>query len=282
MSWHSSTFSASTTDLTTLALIIRPISSSRASSLWERAGKREILRPYEKLVLDSMNVHEAAVGLARWRWSRSGIKSMEKPSPLGILAEVLIRERIKKHASVLFVKSVDKSLHQRDSDSESDSSDDESYLLEAGVELEDEAQRAFTIKAGRSLGGNAADLALSLQKVWEMGTCELDSITASPLDDDEIKALLSAVVLYRKIFRTSLVCASGFFNGEVPCSVILTPPPSPTQKDGELYLALRKVLGSTAFETLGDGCHLGLVLEDARDSVVDMLMASRTARTVQF
>jgi len=279
MSWHLSTFSASTTDLTTLALIIRPISGSRASSLWERASKREILRPYEKLVLETMDVHQAASHLDKWRASRSGSKLFERPSPLGVMAELIIRERIKRHASVLFIKSVDRKLHRR-VDSDSDDSDDESYFLDAEMEVEDEAQRTQTVLAGRSLGGSTADLALSLENVWEMGTCDLDAVLSSPLtfDEGDTKALLSAVVLYRKIFRTPLVSSPGYATGEVQCSVILTPPPSPTRKDGELCLALRKVLGSSVFESPegnGDEGCLGLALEDAKDCVVDMLIDSR-------
>jgi len=281
MAWHISTFSASTTDLTTLALIMRPISGTRSCDLWERAGKREILRPYEKLVLESMDVNEAARHLEKWRAIPSRNQSFERPSPLGVLAELLIRERIRNHASVLFVKSVDKSLHKWDSDSDSDDSDDESYILGDEMQAEDEIKRAQTIQAGRSLGGETAELALSLAKVWEMGTCDLsDVLSSSPAAaDGDIKALLGAVVLYRKIFSTSLM---GCATGEVPCSVILTPPPSPAQKDGELRLSLRKVLGSSAFETLGGDGHLGLALEHARDCVVDMLVDSRGGRTAVF
>jgi len=289
MSWHISPFSASTTDLTTLALIVRPISSSKASGLWERAGKRENLRPYEKLVLDTLDVNEAACRLAMCRKSHSdGTLNTESPrlsgnrSPLRILAEMVIRQRIKKHASVLFIKSVDKEQHRGGDVSESEDSDDESCLLDAEMDGEDEAQRSRTFSAGRSLGGAIADLAVAFEKVCGTGVCELHDLPSPPFTRDEvdIKDLLSAVVLYRKIFGTPLVCTLEGMDEEDRSAAR---PPSQVHKDKELHLSLRKVLGSTAFEMTESNeneSQLGMVLEDARDMVVDMLVDSRTSRNV--
>ena len=66
LSWQGSTFATSTTDLTTLALIIYPVSPSKAHELWDRAGKQDALRPYERLASESFSVEDAADWLVKW------------------------------------------------------------------------------------------------------------------------------------------------------------------------------------------------------------------------
>lgn len=280
MSWHISTFSASTVDLTTLALIIRPVAGSRASYLWEQARRKEILRPHEKFLLDSMDVCEAAALIQKWR--RTDLKH-EHHSPLAILAETLVRRKVKKHARLLFVQSVDKTLHPDDDSSDTDESTDGRYLLTAGTEAESEVERLQTIQAGKSLGGCTADLAIALEKVWDLGTCELSEASRSDVDYGDVKALLSAIALYREVFRTSLVHAGTAERDTPSISVILTPPSSPSPKDVQAHQALRKVLGASVFEMLPDADgdqemdSLAMAVENARDSVVDMLVELRAA-----
>jgi len=286
MSWHISTFSASAVDLTTLALIIRPVAGSRASYLWEQAKRKEILRPHEKLVLGSMDSCEAAVLVQKWR--RTNFR-WEHHSPLAVLAETLVRQKIKKHAQLFFVQSVDKTLHQDDNSSDTDEFMDGRYLLTAGTEAESEVERLQIIQAGKSLGGSTANLAIALEKVWDLGTCELPEASRSDADYEDVRALLTAIALYREVFRTSLVHAGTAECDTPSISVILTPPSSPPPKDAQAHQALRKVLGATVFEMLPDVGgdqeldSLGMAVENARDSVVDMLVDLRTAsRRVHF
>ncbi|KZT02946.1 uncharacterized protein LAESUDRAFT_762372 [Laetiporus sulphureus 93-53] len=98
-------------DLSTLALIMRPVSLSKAATLWEAAHKREFLCPYEKIVLDNKSVDVAADWLTkRQRWHETERKgrcaACEKHTPLDVLAAILIRERLRKHAASLFVRTV--------------------------------------------------------------------------------------------------------------------------------------------------------------------------------
>jgi len=285
MSWHISAFSASAVDLTTLGLIIRPVAGSRASYLWEQARRKEILRPHEKLVLGSMNTSEAAALMRKWcradfKWSHH--------SPLAILAETLVRRKIKKHARLLFVQSVDKALHQDDDASDTDESTDGQYPLTAGTEAESEVETLQIIQAGKSLGGSTADLAIALEKVWGLGTCELPEASRPDSDYEDVRALLSAIALYRKVFRTSLVHA-GTECDAPPIFVILTPPSSPSPKDAQAHHALRKVLGASVFEVSPDTDgdpeldSLAMAVENARDNVVDMLVDLRApSRHVRF
>jgi len=280
MSWHVSAFSASAVDLTTLSLIIRPVAGSRASYLWEQARRKEILRPHEKFVLGSMDVCEAAALMQKWR--RADFK-WEHHSPLAILAETLVRRKIKKNARLLFVQSVDKTLHQDDNSSDTDESTDGRYLLTAGTEAESEVERMQVIQAGKSLGGSAADLAIALEKVCDLGTCELPEASRFDVDYEDVRTLLSAIALYREVFRTSLVHAGTAGCDTPSISVILTPPSTPSPKDARAHQALRKVLGAGVFEMLldADGDQeldsLAMAVENARDSVVDMLVDLRAA-----
>ena len=278
MAWHISTFSASAVDLTTLALVIRPVAGSRASYLWEQARRKEILRPYERLVLDSMGVSEAASLVQMW--CRTGFQR-EHHSPLTILGETLVRRKIKKHAQLLFVQSVDKALHKDDDSSDTDESTDERYLLTAGTEAESEVERLRIIQAGKSLGGSTADLAVALEKLLDLGTFELPEASHSDVDYEDIRALLSAIALCREVFRTSLVHAGTSECDTPSISVILTPPSSPSPRDFRPHQALRKVLGGSVFETSAEADQesdsLAMAVENARDSVVDMLVDLRAA-----
>ena len=284
MSWHISTFSASAVDLVTLALIIRPVAGSRASYLWEQARRKEILRPHEKLVLDSMDACEAASLVQGWCRTRF---QQEHHSPLAILGETLVRRKIKKHAQLLFVQSVDKALYKDDDSSDTDESTDGRYLLAAGTEAESEVERLQIIQAGKSLGGSTANLAIALEKLLDLGTFELPDSSHSDVDYEDIGALLSAIALYREVFRTSLVHAGTAECDTPSISVILTPPSSPSPRDTRAHQALRKVLGASVFEALPDADQesnsLETAVENARDSVVDMLVDLRAAsRRVAF
>jgi hypothetical protein len=192
-----------------------------------------------------------------------------------LLATTLIHERLLKHVSVLFVRTVLPS-HSRN--------DNEDNWVFVEQDKEEEKQKE-SIDAGKSLGGRTRVLAEALEKVWGTGVDNVDTI----LDDDEIqsdavevdiRSLLSALILYRRIFPSSILSCTNATGGE-PVSFILSPPPSPSRKNADLHLALRRALASDAFDlkeqVTEDGRpseehSLGIVLEDARDRVVDMLV----------
>ncbi|TBU45161.1 hypothetical protein BD309DRAFT_1079551 [Dichomitus squalens] len=308
MSWHISTFAASTTDLSTLALIIHPVSSSKATELWERARQREVLRAHEKIVLNNMSVEGAADWLSKWRswheFERKGrCTACEKRTPLGILAAILIRERLRKHAASLFVRTVVRAEVEArragpayDSD---DECDEPMYAYDADKDYKEEQERKETVEAGKSIGGRTAELAVLLERIWDTGfssqeeslvplprhahaharnpdvdaDCEDDQDLASQ-DEAEIRALLTATLIYRRVFP-STIPACAVSAGRAP-AFVLSPPPSPSRRNAQLHMALRTALGSPAFESGADGRledpELGAALEDARDRVVDMLV----------
>ncbi|PIL27736.1 transcription factor [Ganoderma sinense ZZ0214-1] len=305
MSWHISTFAATTSDLSTLALIIRPVSGSKATELWERARKREVLRAHEKIVLNNMSVEGAADWLAKWRsWHESERKgrctACEKRTPLGILAAILIRERLRKHAASLFVRTVVRAEVEArranpayDSD---DECDDPMYTYDADKDFKEEQERKETVEAGKSIGGRTSELAVLLERIWDTGffssedtllpaprhahahgcpdvdaDCEDEQDLASQ-DEAEIRALLTATLIYRRIFPSTIPACT---LAGAP-AFVLSPPPSPSRRNAKLHMALRTALGSPAFESGADGRledpGLGAALEDARDRVVDMLV----------
>ncbi|PCH44728.1 hypothetical protein WOLCODRAFT_139190 [Wolfiporia cocos MD-104 SS10] len=301
MSWHISTFAASTTDLSTLALIMRPVSSAKAAALWDAARSREYLRPYEKIVLDNMSVDVAADWLGKWqRWHQTERKgrcaACEKRTPLGVLAAILIRERLRKHAAALFVRTV---VRDESRMRGADACDAEDYVYDVDKDLRDEHERTETVQAGRSIGGRTAELAVLLERIWDTGFCTQEEMLpaarragASPdedadcedahdlasTDEAEIRALLRATLVYRRIFPASLPACPTF---------VLSPPPSPSRRNAALHMALRTALGSPAFE-FGSGGRLedeglSVALEDARDRVNDMLVElEQTCRRGRF
>ena len=108
--------------------------------------------------------------------------------------------------------------------------------------------------------------------------CEDEQDLASQ-DEAEIRALLTATLIYRRIFP-STIPACALSSGRAP-AFILSPPPSPSRRNAQLHMALRTALGSPAFESGADGRledpELGAALEDARDRVVDMLVGFERA-----
>ncbi|KAH7882358.1 hypothetical protein F5I97DRAFT_1970216 [Phlebopus sp. FC_14] len=245
-------------DLCTLALLELslplPYTEVRSQALWKRANdlaESALVPTFERLVLDVMNVDEASDCLSS---SKPGAGS----SPIDVLASILLRRRLKAHLSALFVRCV------------SDSEDEDSKVLSA----DDSKQWQDTITFGRSLDGPVAVLADAFAKVWRKDDVDIDKVEIGPVDED-IHALLSAVVLYRRIFTPQeLLCHARSED------FILSPPPSPDSKAGhnrdgqskDMVLHLRRALGSSVFEQHDDTQTNEFSVEDARDRVVDMLV----------
>ena len=186
-----------------------------------------------------------------------------------MLGCLLVKQRIKQHLGKLFVGSVYGSKSEKDD-------------KESAKRKEGEMKR--TIDAACELGGQVEDLGRVLEKVGKTPGAALDHITLNlnkDVDfsqsqdsmDTHIDALLSALVLYPRVFLNPLQLAG--------CSsALLSPPPSPTLRSGgkgtRMVHALRQALGSRVFED-GDGDGVegeeeGGRLEDARDRVVDLIV----------
>ena len=255
-----------------------------------------------------MSVEGAADWLSKWRsWHESERKgrctACEKRTPLGILAAILIRERLRKHAASLFVRTVVRAEVEArranpnyDSD---DECDDPVYTYDADKDFKEEQERDETIEAGKSIGGRTAELAVLLERIWDTGFSSEDTLLPAPhhghahgcrdvdadceddrdlasQDEAEIRALLTATLIYRRIFPSTIpACTLAGGAGGAP-AFVLSPPPSPSRRNAKLHMALRTALGSPAFESGADGRledpELGAALEDARDRVVDMLV----------
>ena len=272
---HISWFRASTSDLVTLALILRPLSSAKAQALWGSAAKTDLVRPFERLVLESLTLDEAAEWLAR----HNRTVEYAKQNPIGTLATLLIHKRLLKHVSALFVRTVLPD-HSRTRGAEDD-------WVYAEIDNTEDMKLKETIDAGKSLGGRIRELAEALEKVWSSGIGDindvLDSNDANHGEvEGEIRSLLSALMLYRQVFPSSILnCVRASAES---VSFILSPS-SPPRKNPELLYSLRMALGSPVFEYTGgdtdegqnDDERLGIALEDARDRVIDMLVDGERA-----
>ncbi|KAI0319445.1 hypothetical protein OF83DRAFT_1170214 [Amylostereum chailletii] len=288
---HTSSFSACATDLATLALIVHPLSSTKADALWARAARARLVRPFEQRVLDGMTVAQAAAKLADLRnstllptsptpSSSSAWNNFSSMSPLVVLGVLSVREDVRAHAGKLFVRTV--------------AGADAEIRPEREVQREEEA-RAACVAAGRSLGGRTAELVTSLERVAQGD----EALSLSGAECAE-EALLSALVLFRRLFPSSLsVSPAGV-------RVLLSPPPSPSKRNAEMRGVLRRALGSEVFEVRRKGAcdheteregeddeerresapgreveveAWEVALEDARDRVVDLLVeADRVER----
>ncbi|KAJ7598666.1 hypothetical protein C8J56DRAFT_1020398 [Mycena floridula] len=260
---HLSWFTSSAADLSTLALVVYPfgpIGQSRAHLIWEeakhRAASGDHVRAHEKLVLETMTVDEA-IGHINAHVGQEKTKL----SPINVVATELVGDRVKKSLEMLFIKNV-MSDESRDA---------------AGDDLDPRS----TIDAARSLSGKLSEIGEVLESLWISSTSDFDAVSASLpanlLDSEgetdsggDIKALLTALILYRRIFPSASI------NGSGNISILLSPPPSPGGKDSKLHYSLLRALGSSVFE-MEEG-DLGVALENARDRVVDLLNCDRRGR----
>ncbi|KIK92761.1 hypothetical protein PAXRUDRAFT_829667 [Paxillus rubicundulus Ve08.2h10] len=258
---------ASTTlvsDICTLALLSHtlplPFTKTRSQTLWSRARglvQSDVGPTFEHLVFDNMTVEKAAESLA-------SSKPMTGSSPIAVLASTLLRERLHAYASSLFIHRV-----TRDQDSDSDF-----------PSHQDSKTWRVTITFGRSLGGDIGLLSDAFAKVWQRGIVDFDvgSLQVGPADED-IRALLSATVLYDRVFsRQEVLCRADVPGGDDSIAFVLSPPRTPHSKMGgkdsraDVVLQLHRALGSSVFEENAESSTDGVSLEDARDRVVDMIV----------
>src|SRR3984957_6329725 len=168
--WYMYPACATPAELATLSLVVRPISTARAACIWDSAKKvaREGGRPWEKVILEQMDVNEAAELLALERGSGRGSTS---EGPLAVLAMALLMTRMRKHAAVLFVRAVLPDAGQTEEQEDQDQ--------------DEEKERAATIDAAKSLGGQIAETAESLEGAWKAGVCDAVLPVTDPADSQE-------------------------------------------------------------------------------------------------
>ena len=205
--------------------------------------KPPTLKINEKLVFKSLSVDEALDRLALASASRDGWNEDGRTyTPLEVLGCLIVRERVKKHMGRLFVQVVAANSTER-------------AAMVNDEDREEEAARRMTVDAARELGGSVEQLGKAFKRVWKTTISveddELLCFVGPAVDqDDEIKALFTALVLYHRAFGT------GTLDLRQPCddpsSTLLSPPPSPTMKGSAKYaqmlLELRKALGNRVFE----------------------------------
>ncbi|KAL4267818.1 BHLH domain-containing protein [Pleurotus pulmonarius] len=338
MRTYISWLSASASDHITLALLAHDIpifGRKNAIALWEGAREKAGLcagipekrsglvndgnrgvREYEKLVLRDLEVGEAAKRLRELNAGKAGKRERYMLTPLGALAGTLVKERTKKHLMMQFISTV--VPPSSTSSTTPVRGGQYTNTVEPGDLWDEEtavAEKRKTIDAARSLGGSLAELGDILERLQSNGdgleathnpTNQEDSIQEGI--NGEIRSLLNAILLYRKIFPSSILSHSkglghhdATSSGAQNCSgvsILLSPPPSPSQKDIRVVYALRRALGNAVFDcntedrpkaeglvdcaderkSSGSGSAwqedgvVALALEDARDRVVDMLV----------
>ncbi|KAF8341905.1 hypothetical protein F5887DRAFT_1076283 [Amanita rubescens] len=186
---------ASLSDLCTLSLVmhrtgpsvVNPLLRARARAIWNQAKTRcgSLLRKpgkhvaiHERLVLESMDADEAASLSSDVTVAQIGFDTSQAPSPLQLLGGAVIRERMKKHLGLAFVK------------------------------IED---RQKTFSAAAELGGRLAELGKIAERLCRLiaddggrvlsVSSDLVESLASNDDEDEVAALILALVLYQRMFH---------------------------------------------------------------------------------
>ncbi|TRM57441.1 hypothetical protein BD626DRAFT_211136 [Schizophyllum amplum] len=205
---HLAWFTATAADLSTLALILYPCSFGRAMarSIWRAALKSQTgapdrvayrrrlsvsgnavavqVRAHERLVLETLDVDSAFEKLAC-----AGAGS-SRLAPIGVLASVLVKERVKAHLAAAFVRAV---------------------LGEGEGDEDDPRELRRTVEACRSLGGEMRALGDLLERVVESEgetVCEESLRWAGGGAGDvekDIRTFLSAIARYRRITMSGSV-----------------------------------------------------------------------------
>ena len=81
---------------------------------------------------------------------------------------------------------------------------------------DEEKEVRVTIDAARSLGGEVAEIGDMLESLWNMGVHELEWDLEADIEeglDGEIRSLAVAILLYRRIFSSSIMGPVGDGNG---------------------------------------------------------------------
>ncbi|PPQ88539.1 hypothetical protein CVT25_009919 [Psilocybe cyanescens] len=275
---------ATTSQLVTISVAVQHtpgvlggIARMKARAIWAaakaQAQNRLPIRKYESLVFRELDLDGASALLST---ATTGDKSDGERAfaPVEVLACLVIKDRIKKHLGRLFVNVVS---------AEDVVLEDESKEKEKEKE---EREWRRTIDAARELGGRVSVLGTMFERVWKaspsaLEDAELELGEGEGGEDEisEIRALLVAVILYRRLFDYG--CASP---SSSTSTLLMSPPPSPTSKTAlkrsGMMLALRTALGSRVFEDTeaekqGEGeeeGELSVGLEDAKDRVVDLIV----------
>ncbi|KAF5383267.1 hypothetical protein D9615_005063 [Tricholomella constricta] len=240
-------------ELTTAALtlygtggVLGGLARIKARAVWSkvktkaRATHVSGLSAHERMVLEEMTLDAAAARLADVEGEKG-----QGQTPMQVLADALVRERIRAHLGVLFIGSV------------SERAGDEVEPDKEVLELEN-VERQKTVEAAKELGGRVGELGRRLERVWKVTVDSAAEEMGDEGREGEAEALLAALVLYRRVFSSL-----GNGNG---ASGLMSPPPSPGRKDTTDAGRLRRALGSRVFEE-------SAALEDARDRAVDMVVA---------
>jgi hypothetical protein len=212
------------------------LARARARTAWANTRAKAQIKggavAYERMVLEELSVDEAVDRISQV----VADKEMDCRSPLRLLGTVLVKERVRAHLGLLFIESIGKDAD----DSEHD----------AGKAKKEDTDRRNTIEAAKELGGHVGELGRTLERVWKLGRNSLVEVRDAhdePGVDGEIQALITALVLLRRVFPAT--SSSG----------------SVLQKNQSDAAMLRRALGSRVFEEWGG-------LEDARDHAVDMVV----------
>lgn len=284
---------SSATEVANVALVLYPVWRARSKKLWLLAVDRvrgksalspHIYKTYENFILESMSVAEASSNLLRLD-PKAGARSVssivcdsqtgeseavekrEFQSPLALLAKQAVRDYVRSYAEDIFL--------QVASGRQTDLVDNNGF-----VGYDREMDRILV--AGRSLDTPTVALMDIFDQVCNVNTKRTDmtidmaivkeacyapkgkpSIDAK--GDAELKSLLYAIALCRRIFPISNDTATGGHSSSI--GSIATPPTLSSVNTASKHRVLQLCLDSSAFDRSEE-------LREARSCVMDKLILS--------
>ena len=261
-----------------LTSLLGGLARSKARSVWADAQKKAKTKS-EEIVFERWTLDEAVEEI-------SIAEAKPSQTPLSVLASIAVKQRVKQHLGRFFVDAVGVASEEC-VDKKRSASKQENGARDEEKELK------RTIEASKEVGGDVAELGRKLERVWKASSSPFGLVASVALPssedcnlsalDAEINSLLTALVLYRRLFSGPTAASVS--------SALISPPPSPSTRSrtptptkdsmGNALLDLRKALGSRVFEDgeqEGDGES---AMELARDKVVDLVVEmERRGRSV--
>jgi len=289
---------ATAAELSSLAMVTRSVSTTRANKLWEQAQSLADSTPAGP-ILHGLRMDLAQASDLFVQATESGLVSLEADKldkhPLETVSDVVVLESVKALVGKMFIKTsecyfpADRGLL----DHLPAHRDSMTMMFEEDQEMSEFAD--YVTMIGKSSRGNVAEVLALWDKIWKGLSDDdvLEDLEATAEDDKcslirETKDLMKALVLLRSMLLGSSLDASTWSSSSSR-SASMTPtssstclslssirPPSPaptiTSFSSSLSLKLRQALASAVFDEDEE-------IDEARDAVVDMLSNGRAKRS---
>lgn len=286
---------SSATEVANVALVLYPVWRARSKKLWLLAVDRvrgksalspHIYKTYENFILESMSVGEALSNLLRLD-PKAGARSVssivcdghaaepeavekrEFQSPLALLTKQTVRDYVRGYAEDIFLQVASgRQTELIDNNGFIGYDREMDRILAAGrsldtptVALMDMFDQVCNVSTKRAISDMTIDMAI----VKKACCAPKGKPSVDAKGDAELKSLLYAIALHRRIFPTSNDTATGGHSSGIGTTT--TPPTLSSVNTASKHRVLQLCLDSSAFDRSEE-------LRKARSCVMDKLILS--------